>query len=113
MTDDKIVEAMARAIRDADINYSIRLTSLSGDVSTYSLEMDGSPCALEFSSRANAALYADQKRAEVKARAALSVARPMIEAEARRSNIAVKTGPGAILTEDGRAWIPRHKIRES
>ena len=46
-------------------------------------------------------------------RAALSVARPMIEAEARRSNIAVKTGPGAILTEDGRAWIPRHKIRES
>lgn len=66
-----MVERVARAIEDADIGYSIRLTRLVDGIATYTLTDSDREGELEFPSHGEALEYITRKKIERKARAAI------------------------------------------
>ncbi|MGH6754919.1 MAG: hypothetical protein ACREDP_22400 [Bradyrhizobium sp.] len=69
-----LIEQVARAIRDADIGYSIQLTRLVDGVHTYATVVNGQP-AMEFDCYEDASEHARGQRETAKARAAIAVMR--------------------------------------
>ena len=90
MDAEKLVEAVAEAIDCADVGYTIKLTRLLDNETTYRAVCDGMSC--EFESHEEAALWVNEYRLKAKAHAALAVALPALREVARDAVLRAKPG---------------------
>lgn len=84
-----LVERVAKAIEDAQLLWSIRLTRLVDGESTYELRYDGCEKALEFSSHDEALEHLTAVKRRVAARAAIAAMREPSEAMVSESEAAI------------------------